>query len=41
MQSYFPKEMIEKEKKGFAVPIDDWLKNQLKEDGEDLRLTGI
>ncbi len=32
MELYYPKEMIEKEKSGFSVPIDDWLKNHLKND---------
>jgi asparagine synthase (glutamine-hydrolysing) len=31
---YFPKEIIEQKKKGFGVPIEDWLKNQLRTDVE-------
>jgi asparagine synthase (glutamine-hydrolysing) len=32
LYEYIPIEMVEKEKKGFTVPIKDWLKNDLKED---------
>jgi len=34
LESYYPKPLIEEEKKGFAVPIDKWLRNQLKSDLE-------
>ncbi|WP_375234796.1 asparagine synthase (glutamine-hydrolyzing) [Winogradskyella sp.] len=27
---FFPENIINKEKKGFAIPIEDWLKNELK-----------
>lgn len=33
---YIPKAIIEKKKKGFTVPIDDWLKGPLKEEVLDL-----
>lgn len=29
---YYPKELIENEKKGFSVPIEEWLRNELKSD---------
>ena len=32
MENYYPKELIEKQKKGFAVPIEDWLHTSLKPD---------
>lgn len=34
LEIYFPKEIIEQKKKGFGVPIEYWLKNQLKTDVE-------
>lgn len=36
MQLYYPKNLIEKKKKGFSVPIDYWLKHQLKSDVESV-----
>jgi len=33
---YLPSELYEKPKKGFAVPIDSWLKNGLRDWAEDL-----
>jgi len=32
MELYYPKKLIEKQKKGFSVPIDDWLHTCLKSD---------
>ena len=32
LEKYFPKKLIQQQKKGFSVPIEDWLKNELKED---------
>lgn len=32
MKTYYPEALINKEKKGFTVPIDQWLRNQLKDD---------
>lgn len=33
--TYLPKELIEKQKKGFDVPIENWLRNDLKNDIEN------
>jgi asparagine synthase (glutamine-hydrolysing) len=32
MKTYYPEALINTEKKGFTVPVDHWLKNQLKDD---------
>lgn len=32
LSEYIPKEIFDQPKKGFAVPISDWLKNELKQD---------
>ncbi len=32
LAQFYPKELIETKKKGFSVPIEDWLKDELKED---------
>lgn len=29
---YYPKDMIEAKKKGFSVPVEEWLRNELKND---------
>ena len=36
LESYYPKSVIEENKKGFAVPIDEWLHHQLKDDLENV-----
>lgn len=38
LQTYYPKKLINQEKKGFAVPISDWLHGELKKDVEDVVL---
>ena len=35
MLDYVPKELIINKKKGFAVPISDWLENELKDWSND------
>ncbi|MEY8848345.1 asparagine synthase (glutamine-hydrolyzing) [Psychroserpens sp. XS_ASV72] len=32
LEAFVPKELINAQKMGFSVPIDDWLKNELRED---------
>lgn len=34
LSKFIPKNLLSKDKKGFSVPIEDWLKNELKEDVE-------
>jgi asparagine synthase (glutamine-hydrolysing) len=36
LYKYVPKHLIERPKKGFSVPLGDWLKNELKEWAENL-----
>jgi asparagine synthase (glutamine-hydrolysing) len=31
-KGYFPKDFLNKSKKGFGVPVGDWLKSQLKDE---------
>lgn len=35
LEQFFPKELIETKKKGFSIPIEDWLKNELRTDVEE------
>ncbi|TCK68822.1 asparagine synthase (glutamine-hydrolysing) [Winogradskyella wandonensis] len=35
LAAYYPKEYIETQKKGFSVPIESWLRNELKDSVED------
>lgn len=36
LEKYLPKHLIYKKKKGFSVPISDWIKNELKPWADDL-----
>lgn len=36
LNRYVPKVLYERPKKGFGIPLDNWLKNDLKEWGDDL-----
>ena len=31
VSKYIPEHLVEKRKKGFGVPIDDWLRNELRD----------
>ena len=32
---YYPKKIIQTDKKGFSVPIEDWLRNELKDNVQE------
>jgi asparagine synthase (glutamine-hydrolysing) len=36
LSKYIPRHLFERPKQGFTIPIDNWLRNDLKEWGEDL-----
>ncbi len=38
MSEYYPKSIVQNKKKGFSVPINDWLRNELKPDLTNLVL---
>ena len=36
LYKYIPKELVNRPKQGFEIPISEWLRSSLKEWGEDL-----